>query len=35
MSVEEVSRDTHVESLGPLTISLEDPHNVPQQRLAA
>ena len=35
MSVEEVSRDTHVESLGPLTISLEDPHNVSQQRLAA
>ena len=35
MSVEEVSRDTHVESLGPLTISLEDPHNVTQQRLAA
>jgi flagellar biosynthesis protein FlhA len=35
MSVEEVSRDTHVESLGPLTISLEDPHNVPQPRLAA
>ncbi len=35
MSVEEVSRDTHVESLGPLSISLEDPQNTPRQRLAA
>ena len=35
MSVEEVSRDTHVESLGPLAISLEEPLTTPQHRLAA
>ena len=35
MSVEEVSRDTQVESLGPLAISLEEPHSTPQPRLAA
>lgn len=35
MSVEEVSRDTQVESLGPLAISLEEPDSIPQQRLAA
>jgi flagellar biosynthesis protein FlhA len=35
MSVEEVSRDTQVESLGPLTISLEEPGSGPQQGLAA
>jgi flagellar biosynthesis protein FlhA len=35
MSVEEVSRDTHVESMGPLAISLEEPTSIAQQRLAA
>ena len=35
MSVEEVSRDTQVESLGPLAISLEEPASGTQRRLAA
>ncbi|MEC9010657.1 MAG: flagellar biosynthesis protein FlhA [Planctomycetota bacterium] len=35
MSVEEVSRDTQVESLGPLAISLEEPASATQRRLAA
>ena len=35
MSVEEVSRDTQVESLGPLAISLEEPASDTQRRLAA
>ena len=35
MSVEEISRDTEVESLGPLTISLTEPDADTHQLLAA
>ncbi|GIT27968.1 MAG: hypothetical protein Ct9H300mP1_00140 [Planctomycetaceae bacterium] len=35
MSVEEISRDTEVESLGPLTISLTEPDADTPQLLAA
>ena len=35
MSVEEISRDTRVESLGPLTISLDEPSLANNRRLAA
>ncbi len=35
MSVEEISRDTQVESLGPLTIPLNEPSEANKRRLAA